>query len=245
MKQLKLLATICVAAGMLFLSSCNSGKDKKTDEGSADTSTVKTDTTTAAVTTTTGPATLMSIKHKVANYVKWKPFYDAHDSVRQANGLHNYVIARGTEDSNMVLIALRMDDVDKAKAMAASSELKDRMKNAGVTGPASFDYITTVMNDTTAIQQTVRLLVKHKVKDWDAWKKVFDDHKQARVDAGLTDRLVGYTIGDNHNVSLVFAVTDMAKAKAFINSKDLKDKMKEAGVEGPPSFFFYRIVEKY
>ena len=246
MKQVKFLATITVAAGMLFLSSCNSGEEKKADESTADTSTVKTDTTTTAtVLTTSGPTSIMTIKAKVANYAKWKPAYDSRDSIRQASGLHNYVIARGTEDSNMILVALRMDDVDKAKAMAASAELKAAMKKAGVTGPPSFDYLTSVMNDTTSIQQTVRLMAKSKVKDFDAWKKSFDDHKQARIDAGLTDRVIAYTTGNNHNVTLVFAVADVAKAKAFINSKDLKDKMKESGVEGPPNFFFYRIVEKY
>jgi hypothetical protein len=246
MKQAKFLTTICVA-GMLFLSSCNSGADKKADENAADTTAVKTDTSAAApaATTPSGPTNIMTIKARVANYAKWKPSYDSHDSIRQANGLHNYVIARGVEDSNMVLVALKMDDVDKAKAMAASPEMKERMKKGGITGPATMDFTTTVMNDTTAIQQTVRLMVKHKVKDWDAWKKAFDDHKQARIDAGLTDRVVGYTVGDNHSVTLVFAVADMAKAKAFINSKDLKDKMKEGGVEGQPSFFFYRIVQKY
>lgn len=232
---------------MLLLSSCNSGSDKKADENSADTTAGKTDT--AAVTAmpapSAGPTTIMTIKHKVANYAKWKVAYESHDSVRQANGLHNYVIARGVEDPNMVMVALKMDDVDKAKAMAATSEMKDRMKKAGVIGPVAMDYTTAVMNDTTAIQQTIRLMVKHKVKDWDAWKKAFDDHKQARVDAGLTDRVLGYTVGDNHSVTIVFAVADMTKAKAFINSKDLKDKMKEGGVEGPPSFFFYRIAQKY
>jgi len=119
------------------------------------------------------------------------------------------------------------------------------MKMAGVMEPVTFDYLESVMDDTTAIQQTIRVMVKHKVKDWDAWKKEFDDHKQARVDAGLVDRGIGHTAGDNHTVSLVFAVTDMAKAKAFIASKDLKDKMAKAGVDGPPTFFFYNVVQKY
>jgi hypothetical protein len=52
-------------------------------------------------------------------------------------------------------------------------------------------------------------------------------------------------VGDNHNVTIVFAVSDMEKAKAFINSKDLKDKMTEAGVDGPPNFFFYKVAAKY
>lgn len=246
MKRLKFLAAMVLVSGMFFLSSCNSGGDKKADEGT-DTTAAKTDTLAPPVVTpsASGPVTIMTIKHKVANYAKWKAAYDSHDSSRLANGLHNYVIARGVDDSNMVMVAMKMDDVDKAKAMAASPGLKERMKQGGVVGPVTMDYTTAVMNDTTAITQTIRVMVKHKVKDWDAWKKVFDAHKQARMDAGLTDRVVGHTIGDDHSVTLVFAVADMAKAKEFMNSKDLKDKMKEGGVEGPPSIFFYRIAEKY
>lgn len=245
MKPTKFFATICLVTGMLFLSSCNSGADKKTDENTTDTSTVKTDSIVTPPATPSGPTSMMIIKHKVANYAKWKPYYDEHDSVRLAHGLHNYVIARGTEDSNMVLIALRMDDVNKAKEMAASKELKDRMKKAGVTGAPVIDYIEAVLSDSTAIQATVRVLVKSTVKDWDAWKKSFDSHKQARIDAGLVDRVVAYTVGDNKNVSLVFAVTDMDKAKAFMKSKDLKDKMAEAGVVGQPTFFYYKVVERH
>ena len=248
MKHVKFLAAITFAGG-LFLSSCNSGGEKKADENSTDTSAAKTDTT--ATTTTTmatmpsGPTSIMTVKAKVANYAKWKTAYESNDSMREANGLHKYIIARGTEDSNMVLVANRMDDVDKAKQFGSSAALKERMKKAGIVGPPSMDFLTAVMNDTTAIQQTVRLMVKHKVKDWDAWKKVFDAHKQARMDAGLTDRVLAHTVGDDHSVTIVFAVADVAKAKAFTNSKDLKDKMKEGGVEGPPNFFFYKIVAKY
>jgi hypothetical protein len=138
-----------------------------------------------------------------------------------------------------------MDDINKAKELAASKGMKDRMKKGGVVGPVSIDYLESVMNDTTAIQQTVRLMVKHKVKDWDAWKKTFDSTIQIRIDAGLTDRVVSHSVEDNKNVTVVFAVADVAKAKAFCNSKDLKDKMAKAGVVGAPSFFFYRITAKY
>ena len=243
MKQAKFLTTLSVAAAILLLTSCNSGNDKKTDETTTDSSTVKMET--PPVTTPAGPTMVMIIRHKVADYAKWKPAYDSHDSARLANGLHNYIIARGTEDANMVMVAMRMDDVDKAKAMAGSQSLKDKMKGGGVMGTPIIDYLEAVMNDTTAIQQTVRLMVTSKVKDWDVWKKSYDGHKQARVDAGLTDRVIGHTVGDTHNVTLVFAVADVDKAKAFMNSKDLKDKMAEAGVEVAPTSFFYKIVEKY
>ena len=243
MKHFKLLATVFVAASTLFLVSCNSGEDKKMDEPVADSTATKPETT---VTAPSGPTSTMIIRHKVADYAKWKTGYESHDSFRLANGLHNYVIARGTEDPNTLLIAVKMDDVGKAKAFAASPDLKAKMKEVGVIGaPSVVDFLESVMNDTTAIQATTRVMIRSKVKDWDAWKKSFDGHKQARTDAGLTDRVISYTVGNNHNVTLVFAVADMEKAKAFINSQDLKDKMKEAGVEGPPDIFFYKITQKY
>jgi hypothetical protein len=237
MKLVNTQAKLLFSAFMVLSASCNSGEDKK-DSKTAD-------STAPAVMATPALQERMTIKHKVTNFAKWKTGYDAHDSARLANGLHNYVVARGVEDSNMVLVALGMDDVAKAKAFAADPGLKATMQKAGVTGPPEIDYLHSILNDTTAIQQTVRLMVKHKVKDWDAWKKVFDDHKQDRTNAGLTERVVGYTVGDNHLVTIVFAVADMAKAKAFMNSKDLADRMKAGGVEGPPSFFFYRVVQKY
>ncbi len=243
MKQVKIFTSLCIVAGMLLLSSCNSKTDKKAADNPADTATAKMDTPVPPA--ASGPTLVMIMRHKVADYAKWKMAYDSHDSMRLASGIHNYIIARGTEDPNMLMVATKIDDVDKAKGMATSQGLKDKMKAAGVIGAPSIDYIESVMNDTSAMQQTVRLMINHKVKDWDAWKKSFDSHKQSRMDAGLTDRVVAHTIGDTHNVTLVFAVTDMDKAKAFMNSDDLKNKMKEAGVEGPPDFFYYKIVKKY
>jgi len=242
MKRVRFFTTISIAAGIILFSSCNSNKDKKAEENKTDS---LASTTTGTVTAPSGPTEVMIVKHKVADYAKWKPGYDAHDSARLANGLHSYVIARGVEDSNMVLVAMIMDNADKAKAMGTDPGLKDVMKKAGVMGAPEIDYIHSVMNDTTAIQQTVRLMVRYKVKDFDAWKKSFESNKQVRMDAGLTDRVVAYTVGDNHNITLVFAVADMDKAKAFLDSKDLKERREAAGVEGPVNVFFYRIVQKY
>ena len=84
-----------------------------------------------------------------------------------------------------------------------------------------------------------------KVKDWDAWKKAFDENKQVRIDGGVIERLIGHDINDNHQVSIIFAVTDLAKAKALLQSPELKDKMEKAGVEGKPVPFFYNIVKMY
>jgi len=245
MKQRTNVAALCLAAAAFFAASCNSGENKtSTASGTSDSSTAKMETP-SPMPSAPANATVLRIVHKVANFAKWKAAYDAHDSDRLAAGIHNYVIARGTEDSNTVLVALKMNDVEKAKKWSGSPGLKERMTKGGVTGPVEKDFTTMVMNDTTSLQQMVRLSVIHKVKDWDAWKKVYDSDKQNRMDAGLTDRVLARSVDDPHKVFLVFAVADVAKAKAFSTSKALKDKMEQGGVEGAPEVFFYKIVQKY
>ncbi|MDQ6901940.1 MAG: hypothetical protein M3139_02870 [Bacteroidota bacterium] len=242
MKQSKLLSSAAIAVLMLF--SCNSGNDEKT------TDTTKTDTTVTAITektpaTPAGPSMTLLIKHKVSNFAKWYPAYQNHDSVRLSYGLHDYVIARGIKDSNMVMVALRMDDTTKAKQFAMDPGLKTAMQKGGVEGTPKFYYTESKWHDSTTDQSTTRVIILQKVKDWDAWKKAFDGHKQARMDAGLTDRAVSTFVGDPHMVSVVLVVNDMKKAQGFMNSKDLKDKMMEAGVEGAPDIFFYNVIKQY
>jgi hypothetical protein len=246
MKPFQFLATACAAGCLTFLVSCNSSTDKTAE---ADTTAAKVDTIAAAPLTPppapAAPAKIVVITQKVANYAKWKTAYDGHDSVRLAHGLHNYVVARSLTDSNNVMVALRMDDIEKAKEFGASKNLKDVMKSAGVIGAPTIDYTESVWEDNATISQTQRVRVKVKVKDWDAWRKDFDGDKQARIDAGLIDRVVAHSLGDDHQVSVVFAITDMAKAKAFMSSEYLKNRMKLSGVEGPPSSFFFDIVERH
>jgi hypothetical protein len=249
MKKFRFLATAFAAIMTLLLVSCGSGENKKTEVSATDTSKTNTTESTPEKTpdgTTTMPKHIVIVRHKVANFSKWKMGYEGHDSARRAAGLTNYGLARGAgKDSNTVMIFLKADNIVKAKEFASSTDLADVMKKSGVTGPRVINYIDVVMDDNSQISQTDRVMVTHKVKDWYIWKRVFDSHKQARIDAGLIDRGLGHTSGDTHNVSAVFAITDMAKAKAFIASKDLKDKMAEAGVEGPPTFFYYNIVQMY
>ncbi len=73
----------------------------------------------------TTPQAMVSVTHKVADYGKWQVAYDGHDSARIAYGLHSYVIARGFNDANMVMVVLKTDDVEKAKAFVKDPSLKD------------------------------------------------------------------------------------------------------------------------
>lgn len=244
MKQSRSFFTaLLIIAATMFAASCNNG-----DEKTSSTETVKTD---SPATKTTEPATpakprnIVTIKHKVADFAKWKLAYDADDTARVAYGLHNYVVSRGLKDSSMVMVALIMDDVNKAKEFAARPALKTIMQKAGVIGAPAIFYNDIQFFDTSVAVGPDRVSIRHSVKDWAAWKKEFDSHKQARMDAGLVDRVVSHEIGDDKQVSVVCGIADMKKAEAFISSKDLKDKMAAAGVVGMPDIFFYKIVQRY
>jgi len=249
MKPFRFLAVTTAVSLVLFLVSCGSGGDKsKTSD--QDTSQTKMSETTTDKTPETPAAPkiagIVVVRHKVANYAKWKMGYDSHDSARTAAGLSNYLIARGLgKDSNMVAIVLKAQDMVRAKEFASSTDLKETMQKAGVIGMPTIDYDEFIWNDDSKIDQNMRLLVSHKVKSYAAWKQAFDGDKAAREAVGLVDRGIVHASGYANDVSVVFAVNDLAKAKAFIASKELKDKMTDAGVEGVPTFFFYTIVQSY
>ena len=74
----------------------------------------------------------MLIRHKVADFAKWKPAYDAHASARQSAGLKELHLLRNTENPNEVILLFSAEDADKAKAFAASDDLRQAMQKAGV-----------------------------------------------------------------------------------------------------------------
>ena len=125
MKRLQFTGLLCCSTMLLFFTSCGGGDSKK--ETTTDSTTAETTTPAAPPevnTIITTPQNMMIARHKVANFAKWKASYDEHDSLRLANGVHSYVIGRGVEDSNTVLVAVKIDDLDKAKAFAKDPSLK-------------------------------------------------------------------------------------------------------------------------
>jgi hypothetical protein len=82
------------------------------------------------------------------------------------------------------------------------------------------------------------LIVRHKVKDFATWKKVFDTHATAQKAAGLTNPRI-YRSSDDHNETVVlFDMKDAAMAKKFAAGPDLKSTMVAAGVTDQPTAFF-------
>jgi hypothetical protein len=238
-------------SGLLFysmvflLASCGGNESEKkasTDSTAVDTSAA---VVTPKITTITTPQNMMVVTHKVSNYAKWKTSYDEHDSIRLANGIHSYVIGRGLKDSNMVLVAVKVDDTTKAKAFAKDPGLKKAMQKGGVMGMPTFTLTTMTFEDTATISSDLRSRTTFTVKDWAAWQKAFEEARQERLDNGIAVRAYGHNSDNDKKVALVTAIMDTAKAFAYYKSDILKKRRAESGVIGEPERFLYRVVQRY
>ncbi len=230
---------------VFLLTSCGGNESEK--KTSADSTAVDSSTAivTPKITTITTPQNMVVIKHKVSNFAKWKTSYDAHDSARLANGIHNYVISRGLQDSNMILVALKVDDMAKAKAFAKDPALKKAMQKGGVTGTPSFAFLTMTFQDTATVASDIRSRTTFMVKDWGAWQKAFEEGKQERLDNGIGLRAFGHDVDNDKKVVVVTVVLDTAKAFPYYKSDMLKKRRAESGVIGEPDRFLYRVVQRY
>ena len=251
MKQSNFTGLLFCAAMVFFLISC--GGSGSTENASTATTTDTAAGTTATTpviaapvsTIVTTPVNMMVVKHKVANFAKWLASFEAHDSLRLANGLHKYVIGRGLVDTNMLIVALKADDIAKAKAFAKDPSLKMAMQKGGVTGAPVLSFLIAAWQDTGTISTGIRSRTSFSVKDFDAWQKAFETSKQERMDNGITDRMIGHDADDNKKISLVTAITDTAKAFAYFKSDALKKRREESGVIGTPDRFLYTIAKRY
>jgi hypothetical protein len=82
------------------------------------------------------------------------------------------------------------------------------------------------------------VIIHHMVKDYSAWRPVYDAHAQSRVSAGITNGRVFRGVEDPNDIMLVFDVGDVAKARTWSVSADLKFVMAQAGVSSRPAIYF-------
>ncbi len=88
-----------------------------------------------------GGGPLLVIRAKVADYAKWRPVYDAHQSARDEAGLTNCMVRSTVENPNEVFVACLFADLAKAKAFTTSKSLADAMREAGVVGRPEFFFL--------------------------------------------------------------------------------------------------------
>ena len=68
-------------------------------------------------------------------------------------------------------------------------------------------------------QLTENLTIHHKVKDYPAWRKGYDEHEKSRASAGVTNGRVFRSAEDPNDILVVMDVADAAKARAWLRRK--------------------------
>ena len=81
------------------------------------------------------------MRHKVADYGRWKSAFDAHLNTRKANGEVSCRLFLSVEDPRDVTIVLDWDGLVRARHFAASDDLKQAMQGAGVVGEPEIRFL--------------------------------------------------------------------------------------------------------
>jgi hypothetical protein len=91
----------------------------------------------------------------------------------------------------------------------------------------------------TNTQHTNENLTVHlKVKDYATWRASYDGRENGRHAAGITNGRVFRSAEDPNDVVILQDVADVAKARSWLGSDDMKAAMQKSGVIGSPSIRF-------
>ena len=86
----------------------------------------------------------------------------------------------------------------------------------------------------------VRLMVRHSVKDYAAWRKAYDEFDATRKDKGVLNAAVFQSVDDMNDVTVTHDFETADAAKAFADSPELRSAMEKAGVAGQPTIWFVK-----
>ena len=89
----------------------------------------------------------------------------------------------------------------------------------------------------------VAMIVRHRVANYENWRKVFDSMHDIRAAHSWTGADVYRDVTDPNLVTIVNHVTDVDSAKRYGGSQELRDGMAKAGVLGAPDITF--VSEAY
>jgi hypothetical protein len=76
--------------------------------------------------------TTLIISHKVKDYAKWRPVFDADLPRRKSAGLKNERVFRAADDPNNIFIQSEVSNPEEAAKMMDDPGMAEKLKEAGV-----------------------------------------------------------------------------------------------------------------
>ncbi len=87
------------------------------------------------------------------------------------------------------------------------------------------------------------LIVRHRVANFEEWKKVFDDMFETRRSHGWLSAIVYRDATDPNMVTIINRVKDLDGAKRYGAAPGLREAMQKGGVQGAPEIHFVDEAE--
>lgn len=84
------------------------------------------------------------VRHKVAEFARWKEAFDSHVLARRRAGEISFRLFHGVEDPTDITLLFEWESADAARKFMTSSELRLRMQEAGVQGSPEVQYLEDV-----------------------------------------------------------------------------------------------------
>ena len=82
------------------------------------------------------------------------------------------------------------------------------------------------------------LTLHFKVKDFNAWQTSYNGNEKNCTAAGITNGRVFCSKNDPNDVVILQDVADVAKARTWLGSDEMKSAMQKSGVLGSPTIRF-------
>ena len=83
----------------------------------------------------------LGVTHAVVDYDRWKKAFDEDEPLRTEAGLELRAISTNAEEPSIVNVLFATNDIDKAKDLINSDELKRKMSEAGVRSEPEFTVL--------------------------------------------------------------------------------------------------------
>ena len=87
------------------------------------------------------------------------------------------------------------------------------------------------------------MLVRHKVEDYERWKPGFEEHVETRRESGSKGVRLFRNADDPNETVILLEWEDLADARRFAQSEDLRETMQRVGVADQPDIYFLEEVE--
>ncbi len=82
------------------------------------------------------------VRHKVADFERWKQVFDSHAAGQRAMGLRITHVMRNFDDPAEIVLLFEVEDLEKAKQFVNSPQVPGAQRDSGVTDTPDIYFLT-------------------------------------------------------------------------------------------------------